>query len=438
MRFMLKSVVIVLICSSASWSQQNSIPTLFRGSQPTPLTLPEVIQRARANSPQFLAAQADFGLAKEDRVQARAALLPNVSYNNQFLYTEGNGTPSGRYIANNAVHEYVSQGNAHEVISLAQFAAFRRATAVEAAARAKAEVAARGLVLTAVDDFYSLLASQRKFANADLALTEAQNFLSLSKKLEAGGEVAHSDVLKAQLQYNNRSRDLQEAGLALLKAKLSLAVLIFPNLNSDFSVADDLDQAPELPEAAQVQQQAARNNPDLRAAQAAVDANHQDVIASRAGHLPELQLDYFYGIDAAHFAVNTDGIRNLGYAATATLSIPIFSWGATQSKVRQSEIRERQSRAEFSATQRQVLANLQIFYKEAQAAETELAVLRQSVDLASESLRLTTLRYQGGESSVLDVVDAQNTLVTARDAFADGSARYRIALANLQTLTGTL
>jgi outer membrane protein TolC len=397
-----------------------------------------VLQRAKANSVQFLAAQAESALAKEDRVQARAALLPNVSYNNQFLYTQGNGTPSGRFIANNAVHEYVSQGNAHEVISLEQFATYRRTSAAEAVARAKAEIAARGLVVTAVDDYYSLVAAQRKFADADLGATEALNFLNLSKKLEGGGEVAHSDVLKAQLQYNDRSLALREVELALLKAKLSLAVLIFPNLKSDFTVADDLDETPALPDFAQVQQQASRNNPELRAAHYNVEANHQDVTASRAGHLPALALDYFYGIDATHFAVYTDGIRNLGYAATATLSIPIFNWGATQSKVRQSEIRERQAKAELSATQKDVLANIQIFYKEAQAAGAELATLRQSLDLAAESLRLITLRYQAGESTVLEVVDAQNTLVAARVAFADGSARYRIALADLQTLTGTM
>jgi len=57
---------------------------------------------------------------------------------------------------------------------------------------------------------------------------------------------------------------------------------------------------------------------------------------------------------------------------------------------------------------------------------------------AEESLRLTILRYQGGESTVLEVVDAQNTLTTARNAFSDGEVRARTAIANLQTLTGTM
>jgi outer membrane protein TolC len=52
-------------------------------------------------------------------------------------------------------------------------------------------------------------------------------------------------------------------------------------------------------------------------------------------------------------------------------------------------------------------------------------------------LRLTTLRYQAGEATVLEVVDAQNTLTLAQNALGDGQVRYRVAVANLQTLTGT-
>jgi outer membrane protein TolC len=56
--------------------------------------------------------------------------------------------------------------------------------------------------------------------------------------------------------------------------------------------------------------------------------------------------------------------------------------------------------------------------------------------LATESLRLTNLRYEAGESTVLEVVDAQSTLAQARNAYDDGLSRYRIAVATIQTLTG--
>ncbi len=74
-----------------------------------------------------------------------------------------------------------------------------------------------------------------------------------------------------------------------------------------------------------------------------------------------------------------------------------------------------------------MLANLDAFYLEAQAAAAQLDSLHHSLDLAAESLRLTLLRYQAGEVTVLEVVDAQTTLAQARNAYDDGLVRYRVA-----------
>src|SRR4029077_4934412 len=56
-------------------------------SAPLTITLQDALQRARQNDPQYRSVITDLGVAREDRVQARAGLLPNVSYNNSFIYT---------------------------------------------------------------------------------------------------------------------------------------------------------------------------------------------------------------------------------------------------------------------------------------------------------------------------------------------------------------
>jgi len=401
------------------------------------LTLADAIARARANSPQFQAALTELGLAREDRVQARAALLPNVSFGNSFIYTQPNGTASGVYIANNGAHEYISQGIAHEAFGFGSLPDYQRAKAAHALARAKAEIAARGLVVTVVQAFYGLLTAQAKTISTSQAAEEAQHFLDLSKKLEAGGEVAHSDVIKAQIQANDLQRQLQDTKLGEENARLAVAVLVFPNFFQDLTLVDDLGSAPALPALTDVQEMARNNNPELQAAFAALAVTDNQVTVARAGHLPSLTVDWFYGIDANRFAVyDRNGFRNLGYSAVASLNIPVFSWGATQSKVRQAELQRHQAQVELSAAQRQALAALQSFYSEAQTARGQLDTLRNSAELAAESLRLTNLRYGAGEASALEVVDAQNTLTAARNGYHDGEARYHLAIANLQTLTG--
>ena len=441
-------------CSGFAQAQQSQLQmqpgsTGQAGGAPLTLTLQDALQRARQNDPQYRSAITDLGLAREDRVQARAGLLPNLSYNNSFIYTQGTGAlpvncvnsavgcPTSRFIANNGVHEYISQADAHEALSLTNLADYRRSSAALALARAKAEIATRGLVVTVTQGYYGLVVAQRKYATAQRADAEAQRFLDISTKLESGGEVAHADVIKARIQAQQQQRDLQEAQLGMEKARLDLAVLLFPDFNQDYSVIDDLQTPEPLPTFEEVEVAGKKNNPDLRAALAAYEVANHEVTAAWGGLLPALSLDYFYGIDSNKFAIRTNGVRNLGYSAVATLQIPIFSWGADRSKLKQAELRRDQSRVELSHTQRQLLANLREFYLEAKTARSEMESLASSAEIAAESMRLTTMRYQAGESTVLEVVDAQNTLTQARNAYDDGQSRYRVAVANLQTLTGT-
>jgi len=347
-----------------------------------------------------------------------------------------------RYIANNAVHEYISQGNVHEVLGVAGIYEVRRASAGAALARARAEIASRGLVVTVVQSYFGALAAQSKADLAQRADDEGEQFLKLTQNLERGGEVAHSDVIKAELQAQERRRQLREALLALLNARLDLAVLLFPDFSDRFALADKLHASIPLPTLGEVQQQASNENPDVRAALASVEQAKADVGVERAAYLPSLSLDYFYGIDSAQFATNgvfeNRTVPNLGSSAAASLNIPIWNWGATQSRVKQAQIRRAQSARELSFAQRKLLAEIQSLYNEAETALDELAGLQRSADLAAESLKLTTLRYKGGEATVLEVVDAQTTAALAANAYEDGAVRYRVALANVQTLTGVM
>jgi outer membrane protein TolC len=183
----------------------------------------------------------------------------------------------------------------------------------------------------------------------------------------------------------------------------------------------------------------AKRNPELQSAIASAHLADLGVTAARAAYLPNLALNYSYGIDASQFASHApDGSRNLGYSASATLDIPIWDWFTTRDKIRQSQIARNTAQAMLTNTQRRLIANLEEIYAEALAAHDQLDSLNQSVATAAESLRLTRLSYQAGETTILTVVDAEHSLTAAEIAREDGIVRYETALANLQLLTGTL
>jgi outer membrane protein TolC len=405
---------------------------------PLNLTLHDAMERAQKYSQETFNANIAALLAREDTVQAKAALLPAVNGLSQYIYTQANGSPSGIFVPNDGVHIYTDTISTHaDIFAPSKRADYHRAMAAEAAARARVDLAARGLISTVMTDFYTMAVAERKIHNAELSVADAQSFFDITDKQEKGGEVAHSDTVKARLVLNDRKRDRQEAQLAFEKARIAFAVLLFPDYQTNYTVVDDLDTLATLPVYSEVQTLAGRNNPDIRVAQATITQQDFELKSAKADRLPTLSADYFFGISANQFAIHDPEGRNLlGSVAQVQVNVPIWTWGAARSKVKQAEFKLQQAKNDLTYTQRNLLAQLDSFYHEAALARDQLALLRESVDLANQSLQLTTLRYQAGEVSVLEVVDAQTAARDARNALDDGLARYRVAIGNLQTLTG--
>jgi outer membrane protein TolC len=421
---------------------------LAQGSAPSRISLVEAIHKAEANEPTFAASVAAQKTEAINSYLAKAALLPTAIYHNQMLFTQSNGTTNKGgevgnqsqpiFIANNAIHEYTSQATINETIGLRQIADAQVASATAARARAELEIARRGLVSAVVALYYQVSAAEKKRGLYVQALQEANDFTTLTQEREAAREVAHADVIKAQLQQQQRQRDLSDADVAADRARLELGVLLFPDPRTAYAT-EEPGALSALPAADEVNRLASSKNPELRSALAEMRAANAGVLSARAGYLPDVALNFSYGIDAPEFAMHgRAGENNLGYSISGTVDLPVWDWFSTQKKIKQSEIQRDVARVNLTAAQRRLIATLEETYKEAAAARDQLDLLDQSVHTAAESLRLTRLRYQAGEATVLEVVDAQNAYLTAETAQADGVVRYQSAFAALQLLMGTL
>jgi outer membrane protein TolC len=447
--------IATLVLGAANAGAQNgpTVPLVLAhpdapSGAPLVVTLADALQRAKQYEPTFLASAADAANAVDDRAQAKASMLPAFGATTQYLGNQSSpGLRTGRFVSMDGVNMYRAWLTAHQEISTGTFtgALLRKADAAAEAAKAKLDVAQRGLVVTVTRNYYGLISAERKYATAQLSAQQAQRFFDIAQQQERLGQVARSDVIKAEIAYRQQRQAFDEATLTMDNARLSLAVMIFPAFNENFSVVDDMRSAPVLPPFADVRAMAERGNPDLRAADALLRAAGNDVRVSRTLLLPSLVIDAMYGIEANEFALHSrvaadpelGVLPNLGYAVTVNLSVPLWDWGGLRSKVHQSETRQRQAQATLTQAQRQLVSNLYSAYNEALAARASVDSLRRVAELSTESLRLTTLRYQAGESSALEMVDAQSTFVQARNAADDAEARYRVSIAALQTLTGT-
>jgi outer membrane protein TolC len=228
-------------------------------------------------------------------------------------------------------------------------------------------------------------------------------------------------------------------------ARLELAVLLFRDFDETFAIVDDLHQAPPVPSFSEVLAMAEMKNPDLRIAMNSARVASLSVSMARQAFLPSVKVDVDYGIESNCVGLRCVDVafpqlgpaRTVGYFMTAALNLPVWDWNVRKSKLRQAEIRKEQANVELTAAQRQMVKNVHAAYNETQTAFAHLSSLRSAADLAAENLRLDIARYQADEAGALEVVDAQNALIQARNALDDGELRYRVAIANLQTFTGS-
>ena len=151
-------------------------------------------------------------------------------------------------------------------VGFSKIGAIKLANANAARAEAELEIGpARGLVNTVVSLYFGMGAAAEKVAIAERALSEADKFLDIATRREAARESAHADVLKAQLEQQQRQREVADTHLEADKARLELAVLLYPDPNTPFTV-EPATAPPTLPDRAGVETLARQNNPELRSA----------------------------------------------------------------------------------------------------------------------------------------------------------------------------
>ncbi|MBI4456599.1 MAG: TolC family protein [Acidobacteria bacterium] len=152
---------------------------------------------------------------------------------------------------------------------------------------------------------------------------------------------------------------------------------------------------------------------------------------ARSARFPHLTLSFQYGLDSPEYCAN-----ERGYAAIFNLSIPIFDWWKARGAAQQFQLRAQQVDDNRAIAERTLS-------KEYEGARTrvrhyygQIAELDRQVKLAEEDLKLSRLRYEGGEGSALDVVTAQNQLAQARSRYYTNLANCLNARADFEVASG--
>ena len=407
------------------------------------LTVDDALRLASAQASSFTEAQLNERIADEDVKQARAAFLPKVGAPLSYIYTSpALGLPPGEprapsFIANNAISEYEALVNVSGDFDVAGKlrATLAKNRALLAAAHAGTEVARRALAQAVIEAYYGEALAIAQLHGAEQNLRAAEEFEHITSLLVTGGEVAPVDLTRAQLQTIERRDELEKARANEAVSGGALRVLIGFDFTRPLLTTDLLLGVPADAQFQQFKPEDISRRPEFAQLEATLRAAKEEIRIARADRLPSLSYSINGGFD-------TDSLKAVrlkehsGVSAAISVNIPIFDWGATRSRERQARLRVQVAENERALAVRGLTQQYYAALAQANTAAARVRLAGTAITLAQTNLDASIARYRAGEAQIIEVTDAQTTLVAQRLALYQAIFDYQTALGRLRQATG--
>ncbi len=383
----------------------------------------QVYEMARNGDPQLASAESTRLYNKEGQVQAMAALLPQLDGTASLTRTHtNNDDPVGS--TTSKTRRYSVNGT-QTVFNWAQFANLKAEKDVSKAADFTLESANDDLIVRTSAAYFNVLVGIESLAAAETNEAAAKKQFDYADKRLEVGLAPITDVHEARAEYDqarantilarNNLKDYYQALTELTGQPVTglraLPEEWRPEVPAQYSNVDELVTT------------AVSENPALKAQGLQVSAAESSVSAARAGHYPTLALGGSWGKGATWGdAVGSDGIIPESNSIGLTLSVPIFSGGATQSRVRQALAQRDIQQDTFEQQKRALDRNTRNAYQTVVAGISEVEARRLAVVSAQAAFDASQVGLEVGTRTVLDVVQNQRTLFAAQVDYVQ--ARY--------------
>ena len=264
------------------------------------------------------------------KVQAKAALLPSVNWQNGFIYTQPNGTDTGVLRRQRRAARLHQHGHRARRCFRP-----RQARRLSDGHRRRSHRARQSRNRGPRPDRHRraefLRHGGRRSATCQRAAQPAGSAAVRRYHAEAGGRRRGGALRRGQSAAQLDQRAARRAGGAtrLRQSPHRLRRLPLPRFPPGLHRRRRSGQPRPLAAFPEIEALARNNNPDIRAAQAAITQQTYGIKSARAGLLPTLSVDYFFGLNANQYALHNEfGQNNLGSSVVASLNVPVWTWGA--------------------------------------------------------------------------------------------------------------
>lgn len=388
------------------------------------LSLQDAIDLALAQNTGLRITQKDEDVAKAALKQAKIDNGLKITGNESLDTTlhRSSHTKSENGIGVTASYPIYTSGKAEAEIGSSEFGL--------KAAELSTERSRENLKLDVIKAYYDALEARRTVDVRQETVDKYQDHYTNVSQLYAAGSKARIDVIRSSVELSNAAQNLikaqnsYEVNLATLRNYLNVDRSEPLNLTSDFSYDQfniDMDACIDY---------AYRNRKDLLIDLYKYQQAENDIKAAKADFGPSVTLSA--GPSWSHtFKPSTSSDSDI--TAGATLSWNFWDNGLTRAKVQQAEASRDKAKLTLTKDQEDIDLSLRQAYYNMREAEKRLNSTGDAVKQAEEDYFIAREKYRAGEGLMLDIIDAQEALSTARLNYISAEydyARYKATVEN--------
>jgi outer membrane protein len=406
----------------------------------------DAYREARANDPVLSQAEATRLATGEGVAQARALMLPqlNGSYglqqqsggNRDSTISNPDGSITGIDVGHTRTRS-LSATLSQTVVDLSQWANLAAARSAARSQDATYDAAAQNLYVRVTTAYFGVLTSQDALIFAKASEDSFKQAYDQADQRFKVGLSAVTDVYQAKSEYELAKAQTVAAQNTLNDAKEALTQITGKPVGDLKKLREDLPLTPPNPADPDAWVQAAlQSNASIHASQYNVQAAEHDIDAARAGHLPTINASVTRGKSTSWFEqasaaqLRSNGNGQYGTTVGLSVNVPIFSGGATQSRVRQSIYQRDEAQDSLESTRRQVVRDTLNFYRSVAAGISQVEANKASVDSGQKALEATRAGFDVGTQTMLNVLNAIQTLTQAESSYSQ--SRHQLVLDQLQ------
>lgn len=400
------------------------------------LTLAECVRKAESAPSAVQLARQQSNIADLAIKETQAAMLPSTQFDSGFTYNSPlqGASPLQSFVALNGVREHLFLLSANQPVDISgRLRADRqRARANRDAAESGVRISQRDLKRAVTAAYYRLLLARHLALALGDSVREAEDFEKRTRALIENGEASQADLAKASAALASFRQAQSTAALEERLANQELASFWTTAVNDKVEIVDVFT---ETPGASETGPSPGAKPYTSRPEFGLLDAQRRGFLAEskrvRAELLPQANVTFQYGLDSTVWRA-----ADHGYAFFVTLNVPIFDWKRTWNASREFAVRAQQVETQQEIVERAYAREYEAAQARVGNALELVALAQKQVGLSQEDLRLSRLRFEGGEGPALEVVTAQNQLTQARVSYYTAIAAYWNARADREVAAG--